>query len=243
MGVYVGIHSLAFARTSERAHVHAIEAQPQLVSLLAQNIAPLGNRIIVHECAVGSDIGAGFIERLPDHQDINAGAQAIQSRADTDSFEVPIRTIDSFHLSGITFIKLDVEGYEAAALRGAAQSIARDKPAIYCEVNSIGAAVELFRVMEGRGYQCYFVSTPTFNPENFWSASANIFGVAHESALLFLPGGRPPPDILRAGVCAPVRDVDEFAPLFLRRRALAMRPAGTVIACGSNKKWFSTTRT
>jgi FkbM family methyltransferase len=215
-GSHVGVHTTAFARASKRARVHAFEAQPQLAALLAQNAAALGDRVVVHEWAVGAAIGAGFIERLPDDQNVNAGAQAIRTEIGADSFVVPINTIDSLDLNGIAFVKLDIEGFEASALRGAARSIARDKPTIFCEVNSIGAAAELFRTLEGQSYQTYFIATPAFNPENFRLASTNFFGVAQECGLLFLPAERPAPNVGRVAACAQVRDVDEFAPMFFK---------------------------
>ena len=44
-----------------------------------------------------------------------------------------IRTLDSFNLSNISFIKIDVEGYEINLLKGAYETIKRDKPVIFIE--------------------------------------------------------------------------------------------------------------
>lgn len=216
-GSHIGIHSLAFAHSAAKnVHVHAFEAQPQLSALSMRNAKVSGSRISVQRCAIGESEGAGFIPRLPDDRPVNAGAQNLEYQAGPDRLETPIRTIDSFGLSGVTLIKLDIEGCEAAALRGAVRTVSNDKPVIYCEVNSIAAAADLLQIMEGRGYTYYFVSTPAFNPENFRSASANFFGVAHESALLLLPVGHETPEIRRVSICAPVTGLDDFAPLFLR---------------------------
>ena len=213
-GSHIGFHSLAFAHASERAHVHAFEPQPQRANLLKENIAAFGNRIIVHECAVGAEIGTGFIGRSPHDRDVRFDDQRIRLEAKANNCEVAISTIDSFDLREVKFIKLDVEGSEASALRGAARSIAVDRPAIYCQISSIGAAADLFQVMGGEGYQPFFVSTPGFNPENFHSASVDVFDLAHESGLLLLPVERPSPYVPRNVVCLPVPDVDEFARLF-----------------------------
>ena len=216
-GSHIGIHSLAFAHSdAKNVHVHAFEAQPQLAALLMRNAEVSGGRISVHQCAIGQSEGVGFMPRLPDDRLVNAGAQSLDYQAGPDKFEVPIRSIDSFVLSGVKLIKLDIEGCEAAALRGAVWTVSNDKPVIYCEVNSIAAAADLFRVTEDSDYRCYYVSTPAFNPRNFRSTSVNFFGPAHESGLLFLPSDYSSFNEPEGGTCTQVRNLDEFAQLFLK---------------------------
>jgi FkbM family methyltransferase len=47
--------------------------------------------------------------------------------------DIEMRTLDSFHLSDVDLIKLDCEGYELFALRGAEETLKRCKPAIMVE--------------------------------------------------------------------------------------------------------------
>lgn len=51
--------------------------------------------------------------------------------------EVPVkvRTLDSFHLEDIGLIKIDTEGYEVPVLKGAQQTIKRNKPRLVIEVH------------------------------------------------------------------------------------------------------------
>lgn len=44
-----------------------------------------------------------------------------------------VRTLDSFKLNNISFIKIDVEGYELNLLRGAHETIVNNKPLIFIE--------------------------------------------------------------------------------------------------------------
>ena len=44
-----------------------------------------------------------------------------------------IRTLDSFNLKNISFIKIDVEGYELNLLKGAEETIEKNKPVIFIE--------------------------------------------------------------------------------------------------------------
>lgn len=215
-GAHVGVHSLAFAHLGKETRVHSFEAQPQLTTLLMRNTMTLRDRISVHPYAISHSDGTGFMPTLPDDRYVNAGAQSLKHQSGEGLIEVPIMALDSFGLSEIKFIKLDIEGCEAAALQGASRTIAQDRPVIYCEVNSIGVAADIFRAMQGYDYAFYFVSTPAFNPENFRSASSNLFGVAHESALLLLPPGHAIPEIRRASVCRQVHNLDEFALQFIK---------------------------
>jgi FkbM family methyltransferase len=48
--------------------------------------------------------------------------------------QVPLVTIDSLNLENVTFMKVDVEGHEVAALSGAADTIKRDRPRLFVEV-------------------------------------------------------------------------------------------------------------
>jgi FkbM family methyltransferase len=50
--------------------------------------------------------------------------------------EVPLIRIDDLGLSGVTFIKIDVEGHELAVLRGAANTIRADRPRLLLEVET-----------------------------------------------------------------------------------------------------------
>jgi FkbM family methyltransferase len=52
------------------------------------------------------------------------------------SYQVEVRTLDSFALTDVHFIKVDVEGSEREVLDGARATIARDRPALLLELLS-----------------------------------------------------------------------------------------------------------
>jgi FkbM family methyltransferase len=52
------------------------------------------------------------------------------------SYKVEVRTLDSFALTDVRFIKVDVEGSERDVLDGATATIARDRPALLLELLS-----------------------------------------------------------------------------------------------------------
>jgi FkbM family methyltransferase len=50
------------------------------------------------------------------------------------SVKVPLVTVDGLRLRGVTFMKIDVDGHEVAVLRGAEETVRRDRPRLLIEV-------------------------------------------------------------------------------------------------------------
>lgn len=78
----------------------------------------------LHACALGDHEGSVKITTEP--------TSSGDSRVDGDG-DIPLRTLDSFNLQVVDFIKLDCEGYELFALRGGIETIKRDMPVIIVE--------------------------------------------------------------------------------------------------------------
>lgn len=66
---------------------------------------------------------------------------------------VPTRTLDSFDLTGVALIKVDVEGMEPHVLRGGEQIIRRDRPVIYAETWTDAEHDAIAAVLEPWGYE------------------------------------------------------------------------------------------
>lgn len=108
------------------------------------------------DAALSSEEGEGVL-RLP-----IVNGQALPGWASLDprigeSFQqtpVRIATLDSFALSDVDFIKIDVEGFELNVLRGGARTIETCRPACLVEVDksNIESLTEFFRE---RGYSAH----------------------------------------------------------------------------------------
>jgi hypothetical protein len=72
---------------------------------------------------------AGVIEMSPTVSG-NEGSTAVGRGGD----KAELRSIDSFAFSNVSFIKIDVEGYEDEVLEGARLTIARHRPVIMIEI-------------------------------------------------------------------------------------------------------------
>ena len=79
---------------------------------------------------------------------------------------VEMKRLDDFDLGGrpISLIKIDVEGHEASVLKGAGAAIASSRCAVIVESearHNAGAPFDIFEIMNGFGYQGFFVQHGT----------------------------------------------------------------------------------
>jgi FkbM family methyltransferase len=124
------------ALSTEAYQVHAFEPQRQVCGLLRRTVRPLGN-VFVYQKAIGEHSG---LARIPDLDVINrtnfggvSMNMAHWEHPDAPMQMVAVATIDSFDFQDVSFIKVDVEGEEAAALEGARDTIKRCKPILFIE--------------------------------------------------------------------------------------------------------------
>jgi FkbM family methyltransferase len=129
-GSYVGDTALVFARdVGPAGHVYAFEFVAENVALLEANLATnpeLAERISLVPQAVGRRSGETlhYVERGP--------ATALTREAGAATGQTETVRIDDFvtgqGLDRVDFIKMDIEGAEPDALRGAAGTIRRFRP-------------------------------------------------------------------------------------------------------------------
>lgn len=130
-GAAIGDHTIAYLdRVGKNGTVYAFEPNPEMFECLKHNCPDA----ICHNLALGSkDEKASMVN---DSQ--NAGASFIERKANDIGFPVQVVSLDGFlNLPQLDFLKLDIEGMEVEALRGAWKTIMRCRPVIVTEVNSI----------------------------------------------------------------------------------------------------------
>ena len=131
VGAHIGTHTVTMSRAvGKGGGVFAFEPQRKIFRELflnlkmngCENVKPLHlalgaeNRYIYLDDPVANNEGSRFIA-------YGAGSE-----------KVVLKTLDSFHLDNISFIKVDVENYEEAFLDGAKETIARCKPVMLIEI-------------------------------------------------------------------------------------------------------------
>jgi FkbM family methyltransferase len=121
VGAHCGLWSFNLAHWFD--HVHAFEPMAVHRDCFNANLQDLES-VTLHPCALGAQQGMVRLESEPG----SSGNTKIVGDGD-----IELRTLDSFELHDVDLIKLDCEGYELHALRGAIDTIARFKPVIVVE--------------------------------------------------------------------------------------------------------------
>jgi FkbM family methyltransferase len=165
IGANVGTHSLAIAKTFKKnVKIRAFEAQRMIYNMLCGTVALNGNsNIYCHNFAV-SDINGGSIEiKMPNYYSVNnfGGLELIPPLLSdnhdliTSELEyISTITIDSFN-EHIDFLKMDIEGMEDKAIKGAVNSISKSRPICFIEVHKTdhNFIFNFFKNIEYTGYK------------------------------------------------------------------------------------------
>jgi FkbM family methyltransferase len=136
IGAHIGMYTVAFGKKVRR--IHSFECSPKSFNFLCANLLlhDLSYTVNKYNCALSDKEGvAKYYIRDP----LDGGGNGISGflmdeKNKTNTIEVPTRTLDSFGLTNINFIKIDVEGHEEFVLRGAVETLkANNYPKILFE--------------------------------------------------------------------------------------------------------------
>lgn len=131
-GAHIGTWSRLMSHRFAR--VVSFEPSPDTFECLQWNMREQGcANVDAHPCAVGSE--PGFVSMVLDAENearANTGARFARPGG-----QIPVVTIDSLNLQSVGFIKLDIEGSELAALRGAKDTLRRCKPIVLYEAKRL----------------------------------------------------------------------------------------------------------
>ena len=172
VGACHGIFSLAFAHERPAARVVAVEPSAIACSILAENLRLGGfDNVLARQVACGAARGTlrmrqtwHHLEALPAEQ---AGKVAAAPGSSVDGsggsmvVAMPMQSVDELcaELSFLPdLVKIDVEGYELAVLRGARAILGRHRPLVFLELHpqrlrELGGSVEeVGRLLADLGY-------------------------------------------------------------------------------------------
>jgi FkbM family methyltransferase len=127
VGAHVGFWTIRMLAAQFKT-IHAFEPMYVFRECLEKNIYGLvdlpGQRVYRHTFALGSE--PGFVSMKYDPAD--SGGTHVSGSGD-----IEMRTLDSFNLQNVDFLKIDCEGAELDVVRGSQETIDRCKPCIIVE--------------------------------------------------------------------------------------------------------------
>ncbi len=146
VGAHCGLWSMQLAKRFE--HVHAFEPVAAHRDCFIRNLNGYAN-LDLYGCGLGEKPGFVAIESKPDSSgDSRVAAYAEEELEDERAPKIPLKTLDSFALENVDFIKIDTEGYELFVVRGAEGTIKRCRPTIIVEQKGHGMKYFGFRKEE-----------------------------------------------------------------------------------------------
>ena len=178
VGADVGEFTIAMVAASRS--VIAFEPRPAQARDLASMFTAVGAAVRVEAVALSDQPGVAAM-RVVD-------AEPGRSTIDTDntlgdvtasgvhSVDVPVKRLDDLHLNDVGLIKIDVEGHELAVLRGAADTLTRNRPAVLVEAEErhhADAVAQITELLTGLGYAGYFDLGDTRLPVEEFDAAAH----------------------------------------------------------------------
>ena len=197
IGANKGVYSYHLQKL---ARVAAFEPIP----MLAEQIADAGfNRIEVHNCGLGREPGY-FELRIPfsekDKKELNTPSATFRTLAAIPGqkqlcFHVEVKRLDDFRFDNVSFMKVDVEGWEEQVLEGGEETIANNRPVILIElVERIAPGVFDFvkSFLSKHGYEMFFAehggrklhSLATLNSDNPQAYNFLAFPTEKSAALV-----------------------------------------------------------
>lgn len=138
IGANIGCTAILFSGICRE--VHAFEPSPSTFRYLKENVARnAGANVTLHNFGLGAEAAISTITFAANNRSGAFVSDLEKANADHLSEQIQIRTLDdtvsSLGLSGLDFVKIDVEGFEGHVLRGGAMSLQRFQPVVILELN------------------------------------------------------------------------------------------------------------
>jgi FkbM family methyltransferase len=161
IGAAVGQFAIAMLGSSRS--VIAFEPRPAQAGCLAATFGAVGAAVRVEAVALSDEPGVTTM-RVPASAPGRSTIDIDNTLSGADDgrigiLEVPVMRLDDLHLDNVGFVKIDVEGHELAVLRGAADTLTRNRPALYIEAEERHhphAVAAITEFLAGLGYAGYF---------------------------------------------------------------------------------------
>ena len=164
VGANIGYYSMRIARERSRTVVHSFEPIPKTFGLLQRHLGMNAiTNVTAHNVGLSDKPGPQTFYYYPQGSG-NASAANLSGRPDVQRVTVELETLDAIAAKvgrGVDFVKCDVEGAELFTLRGARETLVRDRPALFVELLRKWAAPfgyhpnDVIALLEGIGYHTF----------------------------------------------------------------------------------------
>jgi FkbM family methyltransferase len=169
IGANIGLYSYALSSLCET--VEAFEPQPWASNRLKNYQI---KNINCHN--VGLSDTKGYLDlNIPiiNGQEIDGLASFRDFSGEKNTIKVPVHRVDDYNFDDVSFMKIDVEGYEKEVITGAFSTIEKSRPNILVEIEQRhlkeDSIDDVFKWIEHIGYQGYFLANGIVNNIDLFS--------------------------------------------------------------------------
>src|SRR5450631_1661951 len=172
IGAHLGYFTLELSRLAgNNGHVYAIEPMSKFFNVLKGMVENRGlKNITLYPYAMGGE--AGFVEMgIPRVNNMKKFAYARVIRSSTFLEYVESEKVKNVYgdelfrnLPRVDFIKCDVEGLELPVFQSFLEIIRKHRPIILCELGDPAERKRLLDLLEGFGYQLYYLENKKLKP-------------------------------------------------------------------------------
>lgn len=190
VGANIGSLSIPLAKKQRMLgrKLMVIEPVPTTFNHLCANLALNTLHNILAKNVACSDAAGEIYAPIIDLNSLgNFGAVELSERRQSESdISVACSTLDLLVPEGLEvgLIKIDVEGYEQAVLRGATETLLRWRPTIYLENDRREKSAALIDWLWQADYELWWDFVPLYNPNNYLGNSENIFLLPNKQGVM-----------------------------------------------------------
>jgi FkbM family methyltransferase len=204
IGSNIGLYSYVLAQHG--CPVIAFEPNPGV----AKTVSLIGMGVEVRQMALSSSDGSANLSVPIDNHGLSTLRSGVKLPGRVKQWSVTTRRLDGLGLSGVRFVKIDVEGFEEDVLEGGHDTIARDQPVLLIEIeerHNAGALARIEERLRRLGYEGFFLDAGAWQPLSRFDQQRDQpmegirameqgtpqGSVRYINNFLFLPPGRTPP--------------------------------------------------
>ena len=145
-GANIGCHAISYSNFNPNATIYAFEPQKEIYDVLNKNkrLNHSSNLVCLNHSLGHANCDVNMNPPLKTPDGINYAGTGIGIGGEPTKMV----TIDSLHLSGLDFLKMDVQGSEGLVIMGARETITKYKPTILFEHDNTRVDSAYFELAE-----------------------------------------------------------------------------------------------
>jgi FkbM family methyltransferase len=161
IGSHKGDYAFHMLRHSSRCHI--FEPRPGAIKKIRGRLEGASLPVTVHSMALSDTEGSMSLRVVPGCPERSTLETSNQlEELEEKHVTVPVRRLDDCELGEVGCIKIDVEGHEEAVVKGAIQTIRRDRPSLIIEAeerHNPGGLERLTSLLSPLGYEGHFLKS------------------------------------------------------------------------------------